>query len=101
MRRSRHNVQELPNYSPIEAVRYFHVPTSTLAYWTEPPNALVTLPCHRPRLLSFQNLVELYVLEGLRKIYGVPTSRIRSAVDYLLETERSRHPLAEIGRAHV
>jgi len=45
--------------------------------------------------LSFKNLVELYVLEGLRKIHGVHTSRIRSAVNFLLETEASRHPLAD------
>lgn len=95
MARGKHTVLEMPNYSPMEAVRYFHVPVSTLVYWTEEPNALVTLASHRPRLLSFKNLVELYVLEGLRKIHGVHTSRIRSAVDYLLQTEKSRHPLAD------
>ena len=95
MHRAKYNVLEIPNYSPIEAVRYFHIPVSTLVYWTEEPNSLVTLPSHRPRMLSFKNLVELYVLEGLRKIYGVHTSRIRSAVEFLLKTERSRHPLAD------
>jgi uncharacterized protein (DUF433 family) len=84
-----------PNYSPIEAARYFHVPESTLGYWTQEPNALVTLASQTPRLLSFKNLVEFYVLEGLRKLYGVHTSRIRSAVEYLLKTEKSRHPLAD------
>jgi uncharacterized protein (DUF433 family) len=95
MANSNNKVLELPNYSPIEASRFFHVPVSTLAYWTEEPNALVTLPSRRPRLLSFKNLVELYVLEGLRKIHGVHTSRIRSAVEYLLQKEKSRHPLAD------
>lgn len=95
MRKSRYNVLEMPNYSPIEAVRYFHIPTSTLAYWTEEPNQLVVLASQEPRLLSFKNLVELYVLEGLRKIHGVHTSRIRSAVNYLLDKEPSRHPLAD------
>ena len=46
-------------------------------------------------MLSFKNLVELYVLEGLRKVHGVQTSRIRSAVNFLLSTEKSRHPLAD------
>src|SRR5580700_11224628 len=95
MRKMNYNVLEMANYSPIEAVRYFHIPSSTLAYWTEEPNQLVVLPSQEPPLLSFKNLVELYVLEGLRKIHGVHTSRIRSAVNFLLETERSRHPLAD------
>ena len=95
MRKIPYNVLDMPNYSPMEAVRYFHVPPSTLAYWTEEPNQLVVLASEEPPLLSFKNLVELYVLEGLRKIYGVHTSRIRSAVNFLLETERSRHPLAD------
>jgi uncharacterized protein (DUF433 family) len=90
-----HSILDMPNYSPIEATRYFHIPTSTLAYWTEEPNQIVILASRAPRLLSFKNLVELYVLEGLRKIHGVHTSRIRRAVDFLLETEKSRHPLAD------
>jgi len=95
MRKIPYNVLDMPNYSPMEAVRYFHVPPSTLAYWTEEPNQLVVLASQEPPLLSFKNLVELYVLEGLRKIHGVHTSRIRSAVNFLLEKERSRHPLAD------
>jgi uncharacterized protein (DUF433 family) len=95
MRKTRYNALEMANYSPMEAVRYFHIPSSTLAYWTEAPNQLVILPSAEPPLLSFKNLVELYVLEGLRKIHGVHTSRIRSAIDFLLNTEESRHPLAD------
>src|SRR5882757_7102370 len=63
MRKGKHNVLEIPNYSPMEAVRYFHIPSSTLAYWTEEPNQLVVLASQTPPLLSFKNLVELYVLE--------------------------------------
>jgi len=95
MAKLKQNVLEMANYSPMEAVRYFHIPSSTLAYWTEEPNRLVFLPSDEPPLLSFKNLVELYVLEGLRKIHGVHTSRIRSAVNFLLKTEKSRHPLAD------
>ena len=95
MRKARYNVLEMANYSPMEAVRYFHIPPSTLSYWTEEPNQLVAMPSQEPPLLSFKNLVELYVLEGLRKIHGVHTSRIRSAVNFLLGSEKSRHPLAD------
>ena len=95
MAKLKQSVLEMANYSPIEAVRYFHIPSSTLSYWTDEPNRLVVLPSEEPPLLSFKNLVELYVLEGLRKIHGVHTSRIRSAINFLLETEKSRHPLAD------
>jgi uncharacterized protein (DUF433 family) len=95
MSKRQRNILEMANYSPMEAVRYFHVPPSTLAYWTEEPNPLVILPSQEPPLLSFKNLVELYVLEGLRKIHGVHVSRIRTAINFLLEHERSRHPLAD------
>src|ERR1700756_4595971 len=90
-----HDVLEIPNYSLAEAVRYFHVPFSTVRYWTEKPNALVTLASERPRMLSFKNLVEFYVLEGLRHIHNLKTHAIRAAVEDLLEHEDSRHPLAD------
>ena len=32
---------EMPNYTLAEAVRYFHVPFSTVRYWTAKPHALV------------------------------------------------------------
>ena len=95
MAKLKQDVLEMPNYSPAEASRYFHIPSSTLAYWTEEPNRLVFLGSEEPPLLSFKNLVELYVLEGLRRIHGVHTSRIRSAICFLLGTEKSRHPLAD------
>jgi uncharacterized protein (DUF433 family) len=84
---------EMPNYTLAEAVRYFHVPFSTVEYWTAEPNALVKLP--ESHMLSFKNLVEFYVLEGLRHIHNLKTRAIRSAVEDLLAHEESRHPLAD------
>jgi uncharacterized protein (DUF433 family) len=46
-------------------------------------------------MLSFKNLVEFYVLEGLRHIHNLRTRAIRAAVEDLLEHEESRHPLAD------
>jgi len=46
-------------------------------------------------MLSFKNLVEFYVLEGLRHIHNLKTRAIRAAVEDLLEHEQSRHPLAD------
>ncbi len=88
------DILELPNYSPAEAARYFHIAPSTLEYWTEVNRPLVVLPSIRPKLLSFKNLVEFYVLEGLRR-EGLKTRDIRIAIEYLLEHEESRHPLAD------
>jgi uncharacterized protein (DUF433 family) len=93
MKRALQDVLEIPNYSPAEASRYFHISHSTLSYWTEEPNPLI--PLSSEGMLSFKNMVELYVLEGLRSLYNVKTHRIRAAVEYLLDTEKSRHPLAD------
>jgi len=94
-RRGQPDVLELPNYSPAEAARYFHIPFSTLDYWTKGNDPIVHLASSRPRLLSFKNLVELYVLEGLRNIHGLHLPAIRAAVEDLLTHEHSRHPLAD------
>src|SRR5690349_5079569 len=93
MRKIADNVLEMPNYLPIEAARYFHVPFSTINYWTRGRKPIVKLSS--PRMLSFKNLVEFYVLEGLRHIHGLKLRAIRAAVEDLLEHEESRHPLAE------
>jgi uncharacterized protein (DUF433 family) len=94
-KRQNEDILELPNYSPIEASRYFHIHPSTLTYWTSGQDPLVKLSSVSPRLLSFKNLVELYVLEGLRSIHGLHLQAIRTAVEYLLEHEYSAHPLAD------
>jgi uncharacterized protein (DUF433 family) len=86
---------EMPNYSLIEAARYFHIPFATVEYWTSGTNPIVKLASTSPKMLSFKNLVEFYVLEGLRRIHGLRLNAIRDAVEDLLEHEDSRHPLAE------
>jgi uncharacterized protein (DUF433 family) len=91
--RSRTDRLEMPNYTLAEAVRYFHVPFSTVEYWTAQPNALVSLSSDH--MLSFKNLVEFYVLEGLRHIHNLKTRAIRAAVEDLLQHEDSLHPLAD------
>lgn len=87
-------ILELPNYSPAEAARYFHIAPSTLQYWTHGLRPLVNLASARTRLFSFKNLVELYVLEGLRR-RGLRFKTVRQAVENLLMHEESRHPLAD------
>jgi len=85
----------MPNYSLTEASRYFHIPMSTVEYWTAGDDPLVQLASTSPKMLSFNNLVEFYVLEGLRHIHGLQLRAIRNGVEDLLEHEYSKHPLAE------
>jgi len=89
------NPLEVPNYGLQEAVRFLHIPSSTLHYWLRPSVGLVSPAGAARNQLSFKNLVECYVLEGLRVIHGVRVSAIRKAVDYLQTNFRSRHPLAD------
>lgn len=95
MRRTRFEPLEVPNYGFQEAVRYLHVPNSTLQYWTRPSISLLTPVDRQKYLFSFKNLVECYVLNGLREIHGVKVSRIRHALSYLRRNFPSRHPLAD------
>jgi uncharacterized protein (DUF433 family) len=96
VRKLPNNPLDIPNYSLSEAVRYFHLPLSTMEYWAGGGNeALVRFAAARPALLSFNNLVELYVLEGLRKVHDVSMSNIRRAVGYMKNDLRSFHPFAE------
>jgi len=93
--KSEFNPFVIPNYGAQEAVRYLHVPRSSMNHWLKGDNALVQFPSRNRRVFSFTNLVELYVIKGMHEIHGVKLPQIRTAVDYLLENWESRHPLAE------
>jgi len=84
---------EVPNYGLQEAIRYLHIPHATLHYWLRPSIGLVQ-PAGRSSL-SFKNLVECFVLEGLREIHGVRLPAIRKATDYLKSEFDFSHPLAD------
>jgi len=95
MRREPFDLLEVPNYGFQEAVRYLHVPNSTLRYWIRPSVGLLS-PVNRERgLFSFKNLIECYVLNGLREIHGVKVQKIQRALSYLRREFPSRHPLAD------
>jgi uncharacterized protein (DUF433 family) len=86
---------EVPNYGLQEAVRYLHVPDSTLHYWMRPSVGLLNPADRELRLFSFKNLIECYVLNGLREIHGVRVPKIQRALSYLRRKFPSRHPLAD------
>jgi uncharacterized protein (DUF433 family) len=92
------NPLEIPNYTVEEAARYLIVPVSTVRYWSIGETGaapLTTIYSRRPLLLSFKNLVELYVLESLREFHDIGLPRIRRSVEELRIEKPSKYPLAD------
>jgi uncharacterized protein (DUF433 family) len=97
MSAARFNPLEIPNYTIEEASRYLLVPESTLRYWMGNENnaPLTTVYSRRPLLLSFKNLVELYVLESLKEVHDIGLRLIRRSVQDLRIEKPSKYPLAD------
>lgn len=56
--------------------------------------AVIVPAARNPYLLSFLNLVELFVLADMRKTHGVPLQRVRAALRFVERTLRIDRPLA-------
>ncbi|HJY76348.1 MAG TPA: DUF433 domain-containing protein [Burkholderiales bacterium] len=109
MSRRAFNVQDLrefPAYSIVEAAGYLRLPVSTLRAWLlgqryragdEPKffRPVIEIADRKDRQLSFINLVESFVLAGIRRQHEIPLPKVRKAVDYLRRTFNSNRPLAE------
>ncbi len=100
------DVRELPAFSVTEASHYLLIPRATLRSWavgryyqTEAGRRffkpIVDLPDTDHRLLSFVNLVEVHVLDALRRIHEIPLAKVRTALNYIKAEFGSEHPLAE------
>jgi uncharacterized protein (DUF433 family) len=48
-----------------------------------------------PWVLSFRNLVEVFVLSSLRRKHGVRLPAVRQAIDYMRKKFRAKHPLTD------
>lgn len=68
-----------PLYSLREVGRYARVKPATLRSWTHNGDSSVIIPADVSGVapFSFINLIELYVLEGLRRTHRLPMQRIR------------------------
>jgi uncharacterized protein (DUF433 family) len=98
MQKVKFNPLEIPNYTVEEAARYLIVPINTIRYWTIGESGaapLTTVYSRRPLLLSFKNLVELYVLESLKEFHDIGLPRIRRSVEELRIEKPSKYPLAD------
>jgi uncharacterized protein (DUF433 family) len=99
-------LRRTPAYSFAEAAHYIDLPTSTLRAWCLGQDyaykgqrrhfrPLIQLDGGRHEGPSFLNLVEAHVLAAIRRVYGVPLSRVRKALDYVITTMKVERPLAD------
>lgn len=103
---SQRDLREMPAYGIPEAAAYLRIPVSTLRAWllgqryTVGEEAkffkpVIEIADRKQRQLSFINLVEAFVLAGIRREHEIPLPKVRRAVDYLRRTFNSRRPLAD------
>jgi uncharacterized protein (DUF433 family) len=99
-------LQEVPAYGLKEAAHYLQIPVTTLRSWvagryyeTETGRILfkplVITAQKDPYVLSFINLVEVHVLNAIRRQHHISVKKIRSAIAYLSQESQSIHPLAD------
>jgi len=56
---------------------------------------VIDIADRKDRQLSFINLVEAFVLAGIRREHEIPLPKVRKAVDYLRRTFNTKRPLAD------
>jgi uncharacterized protein (DUF433 family) len=100
------DLREAPAYAIAEAAGYLRLPPSTLRAWMvgqryrvgDTPKffrPVIEIADRKQRQLSFINLVEAFVLAGIRREHEIPLPKVRKAVDYLRRTFKTPRPLAE------
>jgi uncharacterized protein (DUF433 family) len=100
------DVREFPAYGIAEAAGYLRLPVSTLRSWLLGQSyrvgdrskffkPVIEIADRKERQLSFINLVEVFVLAGIRREHEIPLPKVRKAVDYLRRTFNSTRPLSD------
>lgn len=98
--------RETPSYGVIEAAHYLRIPPATVRDWVSgrsyPTSAgkrfakpIIHLPDPKHKILSFMNLVEVHVLDAIRREHNIPLDKVRRALNYLSRQHPSAHPLAD------
>jgi uncharacterized protein (DUF433 family) len=93
-------------YGLLEAAHYLNIPASTLRSWVVGRNyptgsglsffaPVIPLADPRDCLLSFVNLVEVHVLDAIRREHAVALPKVRQAITYLATRFPSKHLLAD------
>lgn len=100
------DLREAPAYSILEAAGYLRLPVSTLRAWMLGQHyrdrgerkffkPVIEIADPNNRQLSFINLVEAFVLAGVRRKHDISLPKVRNAVNYLRHTFDTKRPLAE------
>jgi uncharacterized protein (DUF433 family) len=96
--------REIATYTTVEAAHYLRVPEQTLRNWCfgrsssdgKAVRAVIQEADTRRHLLSFVNLIELHVLDAIRRQHHVQLSSVRKAVTFLQREFKEDHPLADV-----
>lgn len=101
-------IREAPSYTLAEAARYLRIPISTLRSWVVgrsyptrggarrfTPLIKAPVVTTGPKSLSFMNLVEIHVLDAIRRQHNISLPKVRTALDFLRAKFPSTHPLAD------
>ena len=99
------DIRTMPCYSFPEAAHYLRIPVTTLRSWVRgrkyPTSGgdqffqpVIELPDESQNLLSFINLVEIHVLDAIRRDHRISLHKVRIAIDFIKEELKSDHPLA-------
>jgi uncharacterized protein (DUF433 family) len=98
--------REVPTYTPGEAAAYLCLPPTTIRRWiagqaygtkkSGPRRAAPVIEevAGRPPVLSFWNLVELFVLASIRRRHNIPLQKVRKALRYVRQEFGTARPLA-------
>ena len=88
----------MPAYTISEAAGYLRLPKSTLRAWMlgqQHFRAVIEIADPKHRNLSFINLVEAFVLAGIRSKHTVPLPKVRKAMDFLRKHFNAARQLAD------
>ena len=99
------DIRAMPCYSIPEAAHYLRIPETTLRSWVRgrkyPTSGgdqffqpVIELPDDSQNLLSFINLVEIHVLDAIRRDHRISLHKVRIAIDFIEKELKSDHPLA-------
>src|SRR6185437_5767059 len=80
--------EDLAAYSCVRAGQIVRQSPSTLRLWAQGDRGLKPLftpAAKSPLMLSFNNLVEAFVLASIRRIHGVSMQRVRKTLRFVAE----------------
>ena len=94
------DIRAMPCYSFPEAARYLRIPVTTLRSWVRgrkyPTSEgdqffqpVIELPDDSQNLLSFINLVEIHMLDAIRRDHRISLHKVMIAIDFIKVMLRS------------